>query len=179
MSAKGFDKNSIIGLLLIGAILLVTTYLTQPSEEELKAKAEQEKQDKAKQEQVDEKPSEVTSENTDTVTANLPTTVIDSNKAQTLDSIQNIQTLVKYGSFANSSVGEKQDYIIENEKVKITISNKGGRVSTVELKEFNTYDSLPLVLFREDSSRFNIELTVKDGISGTKVINTEELFFET
>ena len=179
MSAKGFDKNSIIGLLLIGAILLVTTYLTQPSEEELKAKAEQEKQDKAKQEQVDEKPSEVPSENIDTAIANLPATVLDSSKNVALDSIQNIQTLVKYGSFANSSTGEKQDYIIENEKVKITISNKGGRVSTVELKEFNTYDSLPLVLFREDSSRFNIELTIKDGVSGTKVINTEELFFET
>jgi len=43
MSAKGFDKNSIIGLVLIGAILLVFSYITKPSDEEIKAKAEKEK----------------------------------------------------------------------------------------------------------------------------------------
>ncbi|MGB0881693.1 MAG: membrane protein insertase YidC [Vicingaceae bacterium] len=181
MSAKGFDKNSIIGLLLIGAILLVTTYLTQPSEEEIKAKAEAEKQDIATTEQVDEKlaATNTTSEKNEDTT-NTSTAILDSAETYKLDSLKSIQSQVKFGGFANSINGEKENFVLENEKIKVTVSNKGGRVSTVELKEFHTYDSLPLILFNEDSSRFNMEITVKDELGGgTKVINTENLFFET
>lgn len=180
MSAKkGFDKNSIIGLLLIGAILLVTTYLTQPSEEELKAKAEQEKQEKARQEQVDENLATVNANVENATTTEIPVATLDSNEVQKQDSLKSLKSFNKFGSFAESASGEQQSFVLENEKIKVTISNKGGRVSTVELKEFHTYDSLPLVLFNEDSSRFNIELTVNDENNGTKVVNTENLFFET
>ncbi|NQX98386.1 MAG: YidC/Oxa1 family insertase periplasmic-domain containing protein, partial [Flavobacteriales bacterium] len=179
MSAKkGFDKNSIIGLVLIGGILLATTYFTQPSEEELKAKAKEEKLAATKQEQVDEKQEKANTPITDTASTLLSTN-LDSNRIQTSDSIINTATLAKYAGFANVANGEKQNFIIENEKIKVTISNKGGRVSSVELKEFHTYDSLPLFLFHEDSSRFNLELTINDGIGGRKVVNTENLFFET
>jgi YidC/Oxa1 family membrane protein insertase len=177
MSAKGFDKNSLIGLVLIGAILLVFSYITKPSEEEVKAKADQEKQAKAQQEQVD-KTNEVIAEST-TSDAEGNTTAVDTKVLNSLDSIQQIETLVKYGGFASATTAEKKEFILENENVKVTISNKGGRVSTVQLKEFQTYDSLPLFLFHEDSSRFNIELTTNDGIGGTRVINTENLYFET
>lgn len=179
MSAKGFDKNSIIGLILIGAILLVTSYFTKPSEEELKAKAEQEKQNRAKTEQVDKNLTETTSIEKQDTSGALLTSNEASNQSQVSDSIKNIETLVKYGGFADKINSKKQNFILENEKIKVTISNKGGRVSTVELKEFHTYDAEPLALFHEDSSRFNIELTIKDAIGGTKVVNTENLFFET
>ncbi|MDB4533285.1 membrane protein insertase YidC [Vicingaceae bacterium] len=175
MSAKGFDKNSLIGLVLIGAILLVFSYMTKPSEEEVKAKADQEKKVKAKIEKVDKSNTEVTeSIITDSNVATIDTTLDNS-----LDSIKQIETLVKYGGFADAISGEKKEFVLENENVKISLSNKGGRVSTVQLKEFQTYDSLPLFLFHEDSSRFNIELTTNDGLGGTRVVNTENLFFET
>jgi len=95
------------------------------------------------------------------------------------DSLKSLETMMKYGAFAKASTGVEKDHVIENELIKVTISNKGGRVSTVELKKFNTYDSLPLILFNSDSSRFNLELTTNDGFGGTKVVNTENLFFET
>lgn len=176
MSAKGFDKNSIIGLVIIGAILLIFSIISKPSDEEIKAK---EKLAKAKQEQVDkekiiEEPKRIIDSS-----STLSESTIDSSFTQIHDSIKNLETLVKYGAFADVATGEEKNFIIENEKIKVTISNKGGRVSTVELKEFHTYDSLPLYLFHEDSSRFNIELTTNDGLGGTKVINTENLFFET
>lgn len=181
MSAKGFDKNSIIGLVLIGAILLISSIISRPSEEELKAIEANKKKAKAKQEQVDKKQKTESSINiTDSSTALVTN---DTNNislpSPSLDSIKNIETLVKYGAFAEVAQGEEKSYVIENEKVKITISNKGGRLTSVELKEFHTYDSLPLYLFNKDSSRFNLELTTNDGIGGTKVINTENLFFET
>jgi YidC/Oxa1 family membrane protein insertase len=177
MSAKGFDKNSLIGLVLIGAILLVFSYMTTPSDEEVKAIAKQEKLARAKQEQVEKRNlSAFKSNTTDTKTA---TTPIDSKVLNSQDSIRQLETLVKYGGFASATTGDKKDFTLENEHVKITLSNKGGRVSTVLLKEFQTYDSLPLFLFHEDSSRFNIELTTNDGLGGTRVVNTENLFFET
>jgi len=178
MSAKGFDKNSIIGLVLIGAILLVFSYITKPSDEEIKAKAEKEKLSKAKQEQVDQKETNATP-----VAANDSSAIQISNSDSITqpnqDSLKSLETMMKYGAFAKASTGVEKDHVIENELIKVTISNKGGRVSTVELKKFNTYDSLPLILFNADSSRFNLELTTNDGFGGTKVVNTENLFFET
>jgi YidC/Oxa1 family membrane protein insertase len=64
--------------------------------------------------------------------------------------------------------------------MKITIANQGGRIASVELKEFVTYQNTPLILFNEDSSRFNIELTIPGITGGNSIrqINTEDLYFE-
>ena len=84
------------------------------------------------------------------------------------DSVINL----KYGVFSNSIYGKEKFYVIENEKLKVTISNKGGRISSVILKEYQTYDSLPLELFSTDSSRFNLQFTTG------KNINTSDLYFK-
>ncbi|MDF1673041.1 MAG: membrane protein insertase YidC [Vicingaceae bacterium] len=182
MSAKGFDKNSIIGLVLIGAILLIFSVITSPSDEELKAKKEKEKKEKAKTEQL-AKSKKDTIRNTNAISNIDSNTVldnsIDSNLLSQKDSLKNLETVLKYGAFTNATKGEEKDFILENERVKITVSNKGGRVAAVELKQFHTYDSLPLMLFNADSSRFNIELTINNQSGGSNAINTENLFFET
>lgn len=154
--------------------MLVFSYMTKPSEEEIEAQKQQE----AKQEQIDT-PQEAKVSATEVDTATPLAVAVDSSALQSQDSLKNLEATVKFGAFANSLNGEKRSYTLENEKIKVTLSNKGGRVATVQLKEFQTYDSLPLYLFHEDSSRFNIELTANDGFGGTKVINTENLFFET
>lgn len=175
MSKKGLDRNSIIGLVIIGVILLVFSYITSPSEEELEKqriaeskKTEQVKEDKSIQSNPAEKTVQEESKTTDSTQ-----TILN-------DSLQNIELLAQYGPFVDASKGEKKDFTLENEKVKITFTNIGGRVSSVELKEFHTYDSLPLILFDEDSSRFNLELTIPGITGGNSIrqINTENLFFE-
>ena len=52
---------------------------------------------------------------------------------------------------------ETQIKVLENEKIKISISSLGGKISSVILKEFTTHDSLPLDLFVADSSKFNLQ----------------------
>ena len=181
MSAKGFDKNSIIGLVLIGAILLIFSIITSPSEEELAAKKAKEKKEKVKTEQL-AKTKKDTSTNSNTIvndTSKVIENIIDSTLLSQRDSLKKLETALKYGGFANATKGDAKDFVLENEKIKVTVSNKGGRVSTVQLKEFNTYDSLPLILFNADSSRFNLELTVNNQTGGSNAINTENLFFET
>ena len=179
MSKQGLDKNSIIGLVLIGVILLIFSYVTQPSAEEIeKRKQEQVAKDKAKTEQVEKAQQAV-------ITETNPTAVNDSIATDSLsaapnDSLKNLENFAVYGPFAKASEGENKHFVIENDKMKITIANQGGRIASVELKEFVTYQNTPLILFNEDSSRFNIELTIPGITGGNSIrqINTEDLYFE-
>jgi len=176
MSKKGLDKNSIIGLVIISAILLIFSYITRPTEEELEQKriADAKKSEQVEEERPIQEKEVLIQENNDTIQ-------LDSSSVIANDSLKNIELFAQYGPFANATKGADQHFTIENEKIKVTISNKGGRVSSVELKEFHTYDSLPLILFNEDSSRFNVELTIAGVTGGNSIrqINTENLYFET
>lgn len=174
-SSKGLDKNSIIGLVLIGAILLVFSWVTKPTEKEIAAK-EKAQAEKAKIENVKtviRNPKEIVNDSVLEVDSSNITL------ATKKDSLNSLKSILAFGVLSDAAKGEEKTYFIENELIKITISNKGGRVSSVELKNYHTYDSLPLLLFKEDSSRFNLNLTIKDAINGNMLINTEDLFFET
>ncbi|MBE7443533.1 MAG: membrane protein insertase YidC [Flavobacteriales bacterium] len=182
MSKQGLDKNSIIGLVLIGVILLIFSYVTQPSAEEIEAKKQQQlAKDKAKTEQIEKTQNAVISETNSAALTSTDSTQTDSLNVASNDSLKNLESFAVFGPFAKASEGEKEHFVIENDKMKITIANKGGRIASVELKEFVTYQNTPLILFNEDSSRFNIELTIPGITGGNSIrqINTEDLFFET
>lgn len=55
-------------------------------------------------------------------------------------------------------VKEEEFYTIENDLVKVTLSNVGAQISQVQLKEYQTWDSLPLYLVNEGSQdlHFNV-----------------------
>jgi len=174
-SPKGLDKNSITGLVLIGAILLTFSWLTKPSDEEVAAEAKQKQQEKARIEKLDKKVADNKAEKTAVLPAlDENTSSADSTLIVQQDSINKHNASSKYGIFSNAAIGEQTNYTIENELIKVTISNKSGRVSSVELKNFHTYDSLPLYLFHADSSVFSVELE----LSNNRLINTAELYFE-
>ena len=79
----------------------------------------------------------------------------------------------QYGSFAAASTGDDKTWVLENEVLKMNISSKGAYVKTIELKDYKTWDSLPLIGFDEETSRFNLEF-IADG----KGINTYDLYYE-
>ncbi len=57
--------------------------------------------------------------------------------------------------FSNSGMAEKKKFFtIESDLLKIKLLNQGGRVYSVELKDYQTYDSMPLILFDSDTSSF-------------------------
>ena len=78
----------------------------------------------------------------------------------------------KFGYFASSAVGEEKAYTVENDVLKITLSSKGGYVKTVMLKDYKTWDSLPLIGFDENTSRFNLAF-----FAANRNINTMDLYF--
>lgn len=161
------DRNSIIGLLLIGGILIGWMFYTQPTEKEkLRLKFVQ---DSTAQFTQSQKIKEATQKNS----VQTPVT-ISNNAGTTNDSIKNIIKKQMYGDFADAATGENKTIVIENDLMKVHVSSKGGRIASVELKKYKTHDGKPLILFYPDSSRQSI--TFK---TGNKELSTDTLFFTT
>lgn len=158
------DRNTIIGLVLIFALFIGYSWWSSPSKEELEAKQKAQDSLAFVQAQTDS----LAKISTEQLAKN------DSAKA-TNDSLQSSPEVLKdkLGSFSQAANGEDVEYIVENELLKLNISSKGGRISQAELKNFRTFDSLPLILFTKDSSEFNLSFA-----SNNRNINTSELFFK-
>ncbi|MGD0341538.1 MAG: membrane protein insertase YidC, partial [Bacteroidales bacterium] len=80
----------------------------------------------------------------------------------------------QYGAFAISAKGENEFITLENNKIRLKISTKGGRVYSALLKDYKTYDSLPLILFSGDSTVFGFNFFTVDN----KAVRTNNLFFK-
>ncbi len=77
------------------------------------------------------------------------------------------------GVFAASARGENEFYTVENDLMVITFASRGGKVYSVRLKDFETFDARPLVLFDGDSTVFGYKFFTIDN----KPVKTNELYF--
>jgi YidC/Oxa1 family membrane protein insertase len=163
MEEKKFDINSLIGFVLLGAIVLWWMYSNQPTPEE-KLEAE-----KNKIENVEK--------------ATVTSTLTDSTKkseiiTQTTDSLSLAKAKGQLGVFAYSatlpSAKKDGETVLENDLLKLVISNKGGQIKEALLKNYVTYDSLPLYMIKDNNASFNINF----GTSDNRTLNTKDLFFE-
>ncbi len=80
----------------------------------------------------------------------------------------------QYGIFADAAKGENEFITLENNKVELKISLKGGRVYSARLKDYRTYDSLPLIMFSGDSTVFGFNFFTADN----KAVQTNNLYFK-
>jgi len=151
------DKNTITGFALILIILIGFGYFNMPGKEEKEAmqrrkdslelvRAEEAKL--AQEQQILEKPD---------------------TQVQQFDSIE---AQARYGIFSNQLIGGDEFFTLENNLMKVRISTKGGRIYSAELKNYQRFDSLPLVLFEGEKSKFNLRF-----FAGNKIIETGELYF--
>ncbi|HRW97178.1 MAG TPA: membrane protein insertase YidC [Bacteroidales bacterium] len=163
------DKNTVIGLVLIFAVFIGFTLFNQPSKEEIE-----------RQQQVKDS-LELVKLREDSIRQMQQAKTIAQPVQETLpersDSLSpnkdNIRTLTdKLGVFALAANGEKEEFVIENDLMKLRISNFGGKIINAELKDYKTYDSLPLVLFNNDDAVFGYTF-----FANSRRINTNELFF--
>lgn len=166
MEEKKFDVQSMVGFLIIGAILLFMLYQNQPSQEEIDA-------ENARQEQVDAgKPSNAEQED-QRRESNEQIGAVDNVQ----DSITQVRLRESLGSFAYSATlpsATEKVTTIGNNKIELKISNKGGHIVEARLKEYKTYDSLPIYLIKDGNSRFNLTFSTSDN----RTLNTENLYFE-
>lgn len=160
------DKKSIIGILLIFAILVIFSLINQPSKEKLE-EINRKRDSIAAQIEAD-KNLQIQSEqgnNTFSMDETIPDSIAKENLVQT--------RLNELGMFGNVSIGEEKFYTFENNLIKLTFSNKGARIYSVELKDYRTHDSLPLVLFNGPETLFELGFPTNEARS----IQSSQLFF--
>ena len=158
MEEKKFDFNSLIGFVLLGAIMLWWMYTNQPTPEELEAEKNK------KTEQVEENSTSSTVENA----------FNNSEALQATDSLSIEKAKSALGEFAYSATVANEETVLENDVLKLIISNKGGQIKEALIKNYVTYDSLPLYMVKDQNASFNINF----GTSGNRILNTKELMFE-
>lgn len=155
------DRNSWIGLALIVGVMFFWSYLTKPTPEET---AERQKvQDSLIQVQKDRAQKQIL---LDQEMANNPSIT---NSGANSDSIVKSQL----GDFSSFASGERKFYTVENNLMKIRFLNQGGRVYSVELKNYKKFDGTPLILFDGDSTEFGLNFFAQN-----RSIATNQLFFE-
>jgi YidC/Oxa1 family membrane protein insertase len=98
---------------------------------------------------------------------------------QKADSVNKTKAIIQadpkqMGVFATSATGENDFLILENNKLELKISLKGGKVYSARLKEYRTHDSLPLFLFDGDSTVFGFNFFTADN----KPVQTNNLYFK-
>lgn len=165
------DRNNIIGLVLIFGLISLFTWWNRPSQEEKEA-----------MERYRDSVAVVQAYNDSVVLAhqileqqaaqNQATEIANENDVVESEDVVEEHRREQYGLFAGSSVGEAQNYTIENDVMKMVIAAKGGRPLSVELKDYQTFDSLPLILFDGDQNKLGFSF-----FSQNRLINTNDFYF--
>lgn len=96
----------------------------------------------------------------------------DSTKVDT-QIVTPVRDSLAYGAFSSSVAGNDSLFTIENNKLKLTISSKGGRIYSAELKDYTSYNGKTVVLFSGDSTVFGYNFFTTDN----KAIRTNDLYF--
>ena len=168
------DRNTITGLLLIGVILIGYSQWMQPS-------AEEQAETQRIQDSISVVEANVAAQQAEDTAVmpedNEPQAAVpqmDSVEMELRDSLEKITKQKRFGSFAEATVGETILHTIENDFVRLTLSNKGGAPVMAELKNYVTFDSMPLYLFDKETSEMNYSFWVNK----SQEIDSRELFFE-
>lgn len=157
---RGFDKNQLFGLLLIGAVMIGYAVWTRPSEGDLKKFKHQ--QDSTIQAQS--KPAVK-----DTAVKQVPVAA----KPAVLDTTQQITANAeKFGVFAPAASQELKTVRLENEVLSIDLSTKGGAPDRVVLKNYKRANGQELALIEKGSRNFNVSF-----FASNRAINTKDLTF--
>ena len=145
------DKNTVIGFVLIAAVLIGFSYFSQPSEAEIEAQLRQDSieavaRQKAEQEIKAKEAAEI---------AKQAQAAMDSTSL----------------FFAHRS-GTAAPVVLENELVRLTFNTRGGTVQKVELKEYKNQQGGLVTLFDEKDARMQFMLAGK-----TENIYSGDYFF--
>jgi len=166
------DKNTVVGFALIFLVLIGWQYMMAPSAEELQeqkrvqdsiAQVEQAELAKTKEKLAEEQINPI---------------------QQLPDSLADQRLAFEYGAFAPAAKGSKEIVSIENDKIKLDISTKGGYIVEAHLKDYlkvaegenNTEIKSPLSLLEDEKNKFEYILPVGQAAGG--IVKTSDLYFQ-
>ena len=159
------DKNTVIGFVLIGLVLIMFTWLNRPSPEQVEAQRRY--RDSVAMVQYEMQREEA-------LRAVEKESVSDIATLDGLsDSVQQVRLQNNFGAFASAATGNEETITLENDNIEVKINSKGGAVNYARVKDYVTYEKDPLVLFAGDDSKFNITFVT----ATNRVVNTSDLYF--
>jgi YidC/Oxa1 family membrane protein insertase len=174
------DRNSIIGIVLIVAILFGYTWYTMPSAEE-QARM-QRTQDSLASVELEKRAREAEAQlstTTTTTAAALDTTAATDTlsleaalESALADSVRNTMLAKRYGTFHPAASGTDSEVVLENELLQVAIRTHGARPTVIRLKEYQTYRKTPLLLADPDSGVYEFRF-----FQGNLDLSTNDLYF--
>ena len=147
------DKNTITGFILIALVLIVFSWWTRPSEEQMR------------EQQIQDSIAQVARMNAE-----------KRQKAEEARLVEAKQKAVEDSTalFHNALKGSEQKVVLKNEKVELTLNSKGATVEKAVVKGFKDRNGKPdVTLFDGKEQSLNYTLTAKESN-----ISTQDLFFE-
>jgi YidC/Oxa1 family membrane protein insertase len=161
------DKNSITGFILILVVLVGFWFINRPSQEQVEAqKRYQDSIAAVKQAEYAEQQITAIRE------AQGQDSLAVENASDTL--MHQSRLYATYGDFAGSVEGDEKFITLENELMTLKLTTKGGRIYSVQLKNYSDYQDSILTLFDKDEAYFSATLVTNKN----RVINTGDLYFE-
>ncbi len=160
------DKKSIYGIVIIFLILVVFSYLNQPSKEEIEAAKTRRDSIALVEQQRALEQQRILAEQ------EAQNSAFASGDSTTQKEIEKAKA-DEFGAFGANAMGEEEFSTLENDRMKITFSNLGGRIYSVQLKDYQRYDSTAVILFSGEETLFGLNF-----FSRNRPIETEKLFFK-
>ena len=146
------DKNTIIGFVLIALVLIGFSWYNQPTEEEIKAQQEQVAKQEAKAKEAQQKAKEEKAKEEKAIAQALTDTT---------------------ALFHSALSGTATDVVLQNDKLALTLSTKGGTVTKAVVKGFKSLDgAADVTLFEGKDQQLNYILEGKESN-----IRTADLYF--
>lgn len=161
MEEKKLDVKSLIGFVLISALLMWMMYSNTPTPEEAKKQEEKEK--------VEAEKAAAPAKTTETAATVNPT-----------DSVSVAKALQALGSFAYSAAlpsAKNEVTEFKNEVLNLKVANKGGYITEATIVGYEKFqkDSGKLVqLINNNNSNLDITLNTSDN----RILHTKDLYFE-
>lgn len=163
MEEKKFDLNSIIGFVLLFGILFWIMYQNQPTAEQLAA-------EKAKKELAQKQAKQASK-----VVAPIAETAVATSDSTKLNALKS--TLGAFAYSATLPSAKEQITTLENNLLRLKISNKGGYITEAVLKNqerFKKGSGELVTLIRNNNSQLNMSLKTQDN----RLLQTQDMFFE-
>lgn len=139
----GMDRNTVIGFVLIGALLIAMFVMNSKSR--LAYEGEQKRI-------------------ADSV-AKIIKSKIDTNLVkQDISKVDSMKIASQAGGFQVENLQEKLT-VLENDVIKVTFTNKGAQPKAVELKKYKKYDGAPVILNQSDFNKISYRINTNENRS--------------
>ena len=149
----GMDRNTVIGFVLIGMLLMGMFYFNNKGNAAFQAE----------QKRI-----------ADSVARTKPKVDFAKIKADSI-MIDSVGKAKAAGGFQQAATTAEDLITLENEVMKITFTNKGGQPKTVELKNYKTFDGKPVIVLKGDYNKISYDINSGEN----KHANTGDLTFIT